>query len=432
MSGVKKARSRAVPLTPEALEILNKALTQKWQSIAKGQRLTREEKASLLGVSLATSERVLKGKPVDRPTLTHVFKSVGVAWDDSFCLLPKAESQESSLPQELQDKPPVPKRTHHLRRNILAGIAVFIVLVMVQKDTRAGSVNDWRIAYLKETSLATSSYHSADYVNARQHLESAISLARRNDNIGGMGEALYWAGQLAMVNGDYEVAKEHLESAYLLKTTLGAGRDSSYIAEGLGNAEVALGNYKIAVDHYKNSLKMAGNQMNHVMIAQAYRGLGTEAHCSGDLETAERSYDAGLALVANDAKEADLCQDLIARRALVWRDLGQLDKALGVITNCLEHWKRFKGEGHPRWIARTQLQLATIHFRKGSLDKASSLIQASREIYIALKDQSGVDESEAMLAAKSPGELGLAITSSKFNGNKFSDSGRHRRVDKSR
>src|SRR4051812_4110967 len=85
MNGQEPSRRRAVQLTPEALNNLKCALSEKWHLEERPGKLTREARAEILGISIATAERVLTGKGVDRPTLTLAFRNVGLSWHESYC-----------------------------------------------------------------------------------------------------------------------------------------------------------------------------------------------------------------------------------------------------------------------------------------------------------------------------------------------------------
>jgi len=74
MSIAAKPRERAVRLTAEAREALRQALNACWHQSGAPGRLTREARADLMGVSIATANRILDGEGVDRSTLTNVFQ----------------------------------------------------------------------------------------------------------------------------------------------------------------------------------------------------------------------------------------------------------------------------------------------------------------------------------------------------------------------
>lgn len=107
--------------------MLQEALNQAWASELRTGKLTREERARLLGLSLVTARRVLEGKPVDRPTLTIAFKSLGFAWDDSFCeFVVSTESEEAVEPVPIE--PPKPRKRRWLALAI-AGVAGVMLLM---------------------------------------------------------------------------------------------------------------------------------------------------------------------------------------------------------------------------------------------------------------------------------------------------------------
>ena len=88
-----RSRKRAVQLTPEAIESLKDALLIKWQGDRRLGKLTRETRAEILGLSVATADRVLSGKGADRSTLILAFRSVDLPWDDDYCAVVQKEAE---------------------------------------------------------------------------------------------------------------------------------------------------------------------------------------------------------------------------------------------------------------------------------------------------------------------------------------------------
>src|SRR5437016_3331279 len=89
-------RRRAVILTPEGLEILRSSLFAGWAQDSAEGKLTREERARRLGVSLLTADRILGGNGVDRVSLMLAFKSLDVSWQDSYCVHARGENESDS------------------------------------------------------------------------------------------------------------------------------------------------------------------------------------------------------------------------------------------------------------------------------------------------------------------------------------------------
>ncbi|RYG73002.1 hypothetical protein EON77_12250, partial [bacterium] len=69
-------------LTPEGLSLVQDTLLERWQSGASSGKWTRETRAGLLGLSVATSEKILSGGAADRGTLALAFKNLGIDWDE--------------------------------------------------------------------------------------------------------------------------------------------------------------------------------------------------------------------------------------------------------------------------------------------------------------------------------------------------------------
>ncbi len=416
-----QTRRRAVRLKKEAILHLNHRLEQEWSHHPGSGKLTRQEKARLLGVSLVTSQKILSGSGVDRPTLTLVYKNLGLTWDNSYCEPIHLEFAPDDLPDEagLEETPlnslddPPRKRSWPGRwifASALAGSAALLISGFHLLGPRTNMGRDWEGRYLAEVKSVIQAYRQADYLHARSRLAKAIEIARLNSDALALSETLMLAGDLAAANGDYETAKLQYEKALIFKNELGAEVARPVIWNALGEIETALHNYEQAELYFRDCLKDSRKYSDVIHIVQACRGLGTVSHYQGDLGEALKWYE----MAEQEMKgmdEADLHRDIQARRALVWRDQGLYPEAMAALQECLAHWQN---QAHPRWIARTQLQVATVYFRQKDRPSASMLVDSSLAAYTTLRDQAGMAECKRMLGAKSDEEFGLAITSTSF------------------
>lgn len=388
-------RRRAVRLRPDALDLLTAALSEAWNRNPGSGKFTREEKARLLGVSLATSIRILKGQGVDRPTLATAFKSVGLTWDDAYCEL---DSQAPGVESPPEPSPPAPSLQRPPQRRRLdwrlAVVTVAVLLLLPFSLSGGSGEPDWYHAYSESVAMAEKAYHAADYQTARIHAQKAIDLARRHEAAGQMAEASRLAGDMAGASGDLEAAKTYYSDAITFRKSLGNMESLPSLREALGGVEIKLGQYAEARRNLMDSLEGFQSRNDQAGIAMACRGLGTLAHQQGLLDESEEWFERSLSALDKD-KEPGIVADVKARRALVLRDWGRLAEAKEILATCMAYWT---SEQHPRWIARTRLQLATVERLAGNSAEAHEMLAKSRDEFANLGDSAGVAECQEWLA----------------------------------
>lgn len=398
MSGERQTRRRAVKLRSDALVLLTQRLSEAWAQNPGHGKLTREEKARLLGVSLGTSERILKNKGVDRPSLTIAFKSLGLKWDDAYCEFP---ATESSLP--VSETPLVPtstpeaKKKNSLWKFALAAVVASAILIPLNND----GGTDWRNQFNRKMYLAEEAYNTAKYEVALQEISVAIKLAQENENAPCLAGALRVAGDLALASGDLTKARSDYRSAITIRTGLNQQNNLPPIWESLGIVETKLGLYEEAFRNLSLCLEGFTKANEPVGVAMANRTLGTLAHEQKKLDEAAKYF--GKALVAlGDLEKPDLITDIKARNALILRDRKRYQEAKSALDSCLSYWSQ---EEHPRWIATTRMQLATVHLVAGDHATAAPLLQQSRKQYLGLGDRAGARECDLWLSRVKPGQM---------------------------
>lgn len=395
LKDAKTTRRRAVRLLPEGRDLLTVALTHAWERDPGTGKFTREEKARLMGVSLATSIRILKGQGVDRPSLATAFKSLGLTWNDSYCELDCGAAETQCEPPTLPSSPPVPNGPQ--RRGLPWRISLIAVAVAaitpLLLSVRSGNPS-WKETFNQQVAAAEEAYHAADFSQARAHAQSAIDLARLHDGAGHLAEASRLAGDMACASGDWTAAKEFYTEAITFRRSLGTTISLPSLREALGNVEIMLGQYEPARKSLMLSLDGFTAQNSKPGMAMACRGLGTLAHYEGKLDESEEWFRRSLKAIEGD-QQPGILADVNARRALVLRDRGKLSAAKEILTTCLTYWT---SENHPRWIARTQFQLATVELNLGESVKAKQLLSQSRGEFARLGDTAGVKECQDWLA----------------------------------
>lgn len=369
--------------------MLNEALNQAWAAEPRRGKLTREERARLLGLSVVTARRVLEGQPVDRPTLTVAFKSLGLTWDDSFC-----EFVVSTEPEEAVEPVPIELPKPRKRRWLipaLAGVAAMLLIGFLL-SARTADPNAWRYGFNRKMEAAEAAYRGAKYSVARERTLEAIELARRHENATCLAGALRMDGDLAMAAGRFQQARDRFDEALKIRRHLRQTDLLPAVLEALGTAELRLGHFDEARMHFEECLLGYRKTHDRPGMAMALRGLGAVRFDQGRWAEATKYFEEALA-VLDGTPQVDLMTDLKSRIALVWREEGEFAAAQDALEKSLAHWTQ---KGHARWIATARMQLATVLIRSGK--DGRSLLTESRKEFRELGDTAGVAECDRWLS----------------------------------
>jgi len=381
-------------LTPEALEKLTAALTSRWNGNLAPGRLTREARAELLGVSVATAARILAREGVDRATLSHAFKMVGLTWDDSYCEPVTSEPDAAVRPAREQ---PIRRPLSPLwgRTLIVGSLTSALILATGQQSifARHPAGDAWRPAFHKALADGTASYHRGDYASAELQLGRAIEMAREHEAARYLSSAIRMAADLSSAQGDLEEAKERYVDALSLRRAFEDDPARPAILEALGALEARTGEYPPAQAHLDESHAGFRKAGDPVGVAMAKRNLGTLAFLQGDYALAQTWFASSLEAVSGRNKP-DIETDVRARQALVLRDTGSLAQARSELEACLDYWM---SREHPRWIAVTEFQLGTVEVRDRRTEAARSMLRRSLEGFRKVGDKAGAAEASQWL-----------------------------------
>src|SRR5437867_2973289 len=97
----KPKRVRGVVLTPDALELLQNAVTQSWILGGHEGRPSREQVAEMLNISVQTVHRIFRRDGVDRQSLQLAFAQQSLPWKDAYSIA--AHNLRRSLPSPLTE-----------------------------------------------------------------------------------------------------------------------------------------------------------------------------------------------------------------------------------------------------------------------------------------------------------------------------------------
>ncbi len=403
-------RKRAVRLTPEALILLNRGLVEKWQDDRQPGKLTREARAEYLGVSVATSERILAGKGVDRSTLSHAFRCLGLAWDESCCEplvkppLPEPKDTPSPVPEPVS--PAASRKSPHRAAQelktwgsgILFVVAVSGALGLAAWKLPAPAPPVVRGEWAKEFNVAFSAgmdlFHAGRYAESRKQLDAAIEIARRYDSASSLSSALRLAADLDLARGSLHAARQGYKEAAGIRVRIADGPTVPALFEALGDVETRLGDFKNA----KASLNMAlvgfRKYDDRVGVAMASRNLGSLYYGMKDLQAAKHWFQESLLAVKGLAKP-EIEMDVRGRQALVYQQMGRIGDARNLLKRCLGFWVARR---HPRWIALSQYQLGVCEAAAGNRQEATALLTASKAGFEKVGDMAGLTDAKAALA----------------------------------
>lgn len=392
-----RPRKRAVRLTDEANALLKQRLFERWEAGGKGGRLTREARAELLGVSVSTADRILSQDGVDRNTLVLAFKSVGLDWDDSRCEYVVRSGDDDAEPKAVEAEVPQPKLRSRMRW-ILWPALILCLLAAGPVYHEVTFFRDQNYLYSligvfnKKMDGASEAFHAGNYPLAEDYIGQARKIALRLDSVEKVALARRIEADIAAAQGSLAEAKELYSEALQIRESMGDERSYPALQEALGDLETRTGDFKHAEIHLQKSLAGYQREKDPGGIAMAYRGLGSLAFERGQLDEASLMFSS--AIGALQGKGPAMEKDIEARQALVLRERGRYADARSVLQGCLTYWVK---EEHPRWIAKTRWQLATVEAEAGNSRTARQLLVQAKEGYQRVGDRAGVADCDRAL-----------------------------------
>jgi tetratricopeptide (TPR) repeat protein len=285
MSSEKRGRNRGVRLTKEATELIAEQLLNKWLSNHKDAKLTREARAELMGVSLATSDRVLTEQVVDRATILFVFKNLELSWNDNY-LVPKNEEENKAPTSDAQPSSGAQliesireldaQRKHALYRLRWAKLSVALVLIALASFVAYTSTQRFKQWEANEAfTYGTMAYHRGDYEEAKRRLAIVYRSADDKDSAGTLASALRLAGDIEAEEGNLEVAIQKYETCATIWRNLGHPEACAALYEVIGDAQTQLGQYDQAKINLNLALAECRSMKDSVGTAMALRDIGS-------------------------------------------------------------------------------------------------------------------------------------------------------------
>lgn len=406
--GSSRTRRRAVRLTEEGVALLARAIAEQWEKGGCHERLTWKARAEMLGLSHGTTDRILSRQGVDRSSLLIAFKNVGLDWDDAFCESARAGEPaqgpgEEVLPAAVESIPALTSHETSRRRVWPVWAVAALLLVAVLYLPASSAVEKWRFGQRRAAALqefqaesvaAQREYDAARFEPAKAHAERARRLAMEWQFAYDLATITCIDGYIAAGQGKLREAKQLFTRAMNLRQSI--DQDTSLILEALADVETRLGEFDEAERHLQQSLAGARKGGNRTAATMALRNLGSLEFQRGRLAEASRYFDEALATFPGDPANKDMETDIAARKALVLGRQGRHDEARSALERCLRYWQ---AKAHPRWIARTSFQIATVDRAAGRIEEARRRLDDARTAFRNVGDTAGVAECEEELRA---------------------------------
>lgn len=391
--------ARAVRLTDPGLELLKSALDACWQTNFPGVRQTREARAEFFQMSIATTQKLLDGKPVDKSTIMLAFQRLGVPWDDGFCvrsgMRQDAPTIEAPQPHLLTEKERAPDRHPAMwLGSALTLVGLWTVAIATSaKSPKTAIVEPWRYELNQLLNEGTKEYQKGHYDQAQRKIEASLAIARQQDVAGACAENLRILGDIASAKGDLNGGRNYYLDALEIRqksVKLNAGTNQPSLEntipplmEAIGNVETRLQMWDEAREHYLAALSKYTAQKAHAGVAMAHRGLGTLAYKRGAFADSLAHFGSALHSLERNDQESDLAFDIKARHALTLAELGQPEQAAKVLNACLRHWEQC---GHIRWQAETKMQIAQVNLWQNRRAEAVATLTSALSQFEAVGD----------------------------------------------
>ena len=408
-----KIRNRGVRLNDNGLNVVEAALLKQWTEEGIHKKLTRERKAQLMGLSIATSDKVLKGNIVDRATVLLAFNNLYIKWSDDYLATDSKEIADDQYschnPECFGDnlvQPPVtvPSPTIPVFRfgNLQWPKAGFLTLGFITLGLLALGlvVSPVRSSQrpLPSALLGQREFHAGRYTNAINIVTKLRTNATASDSTSGLIEILRLEGDILVSKGEYAQAKDRFEQALAIKQSLGIENTYASSFEAIADCQLHLEEPHKAINMFEKSLDLYSKAQDAVGILMAKRGIASAYIRLGKIQS-------GLSLLqmcrdtllkcpesSRQGLEADLC----GREAVAYSLLNSHQVAISLSERCLTYWR---SKQHPRWVAICESQLGFIYRRSGNELQARQILENSKLTFSKLGDSKtmGMIEKELHL-----------------------------------
>jgi len=388
-TSTRTTRRRAVRLTQRGLPVLEEALLAAWATRGIERKPTWEDRAELLEVSVVTARKILGCEGVDRSTLTHAFKKLGVTWKESYCEFVVQIAPSACVAIE---KTPPNTRPPFFQTYLFDAILIFI-FVLPWLLIRVFTISDLQYGEIM-VKAGFDLYMKGDYKAARNHQEVAKRIGVDWANFYLMRATCTLEAHLDVVNGNYASANELYLRVIHYNGDL---HDPQNLPAGymdLAEVETLQGHLDQARSHLDQSIVGFMKLGDKTGVALVERDIGTVLTQQHKLDEA----DEWLGLALHDASalgKPDIVEDVRGRQAIVLREQKHFDAARTILGQTLAYWDN---QNHRRWTARSLLDLGTVEVAAGNDVIAKRLLTKAKSIYSDVGGYPGIQECEQWLS----------------------------------
>jgi len=348
-----------------------------------------------MGVSVRTSDRILKRDPVDRASLVTAFRPLGAPWADEYLEKPPTDSLETegAAPPAAETSNSLPVAARRPSTLLFVGLSV-LVLTLIVGIILGSRPRDWRPEFMAEMERATEHYHRAEFKDARESIDRAAKIAHPHRQ----ADALAWMrrleAEILAAEGNKEEALERIQIAVAYLKDLDIPDQYYGALEVAANYKAVLGRVEEARADHLECLAYGQRVQDRYVIATACRGLGELSMRKSAHNEAIEWFDKGIKSLGSGFED-ETSLDLRARKAIALAHLKRFKEALPILQEALIYWEK---KGHPRWVAASHHRLGIFHKLKGDQVTADIHFTQARDGYLRVGDRRGADKSEQELS----------------------------------
>ncbi len=151
------------------------------------------------------------------------------------------------------------------------------------------------------------------------------------------------------------------------------------------------GEYAQAAIAFHNALLGFEEQGNEQGVANAADRLGDVCLAQEKYELALQHYDRAYAICEKEEDSFSILA-LNKKRAVAWRGMGELDKALEILFDMMEHYRL---TSNPKGVVDVLAMVAEVYVEQGKKDKAADAYRTASSIHANFRHKRKAEEFAA-------------------------------------
>jgi tetratricopeptide (TPR) repeat protein len=238
-------------------------------------------------------------------------------------------------------------------------------------------------------------------------LDGALQMLDRQADLLGEATIRRRRGQLARLQGDFALSRNHLDRSMRLTEELGDRQGMAWCHHELGHLARVEGDLPAARRHFAEAVAIHRELGNLAGLSDSENYLGVVLQSEGDIDRARECMLDALRVSA-DSQNWRMKPAALYRLGALERDSGNYPAAREMITEALEIYDRFRNR-HGQ--AECHLNLAIIDRLTGGYEQARRHLNEALGIYVELGYQQGEADTYAELAtiAETAGDPAMAL-----------------------